>query len=77
MYMLLLRGDHQLNEIKTGSVIEQVGLKNGDILQRVNGQPLDSLAAAIRLAADAQTRAESTMDVLRGGKTLTFTIRTK
>ena len=67
----------QLNEIKSGSVIDQLGLKNGDILQRVNGQPLDSLPAAIRLAADAQTREESTMDVLRAGKTLTFTIRTK
>ena len=67
----------QLNEIRPGSVIDQVGLKNGDILQRVNGQPLDSLAAAIRLAAAAQTRDESTMDVLRDGKTLTFKITTK
>ncbi len=67
----------QLTEIKADSVIAQIGLKNGDIIQRVNGEPLDSLAAAIRLAAAAQTRDESTMDVLRDGKTLTFKITTK
>ena len=66
-----------LGEIKPGSVIEQLGLKNGDVIQRVNGEPLDSLAAAIRLAVSAQARAESTMDVLRAGKVLTFAFRTK
>ena len=66
-----------LGEIKPGSVIEQLGLKNGDVIQRVNGEPLDSLAAAIRLAVGAQTRAESTMDVLRAGKILTFAFKTK
>lgn len=66
-----------LGEIKPGSVIDQLGLKNGDVIQRVNGEPLDSLAAAIRLAAMAQTRAESTMDVLRAGKVLTFAFRTR
>ena len=66
-----------LGEIKPGSVIDQLGLKNGDVIARVNGEPLDSLPAAIRLATQAQTRGESTMDVLRAGKTLTFTFRTK
>jgi general secretion pathway protein C len=67
----------ELGEIKPGSVIEQLGLKNGDVIQSVNGEKLDSLAAAIRLAAQAQNAAGGTMVVLRKGELLNFVFRTK
>lgn len=67
----------ELGEIKPGSVIEQLGLKNGDIIQSVNGEKLDSLAAAIRLAAQAQNAAGGTMVVSRKGELLTFVFKAK
>jgi membrane-associated protease RseP (regulator of RpoE activity) len=67
----------ELGQIKPGSVIDQLGLKNGDVIQSVNGEKLDSLAAAIRLASLAQNAAEGTMIVSRKGVPLTFVFRTQ
>ena len=67
----------QLGEIKAGSVIEQLGLKNGDVITEVNGEKLDSMAAVMRLAGQAQTMTQAKMVVLRAGKPMTFVFNTK
>lgn len=67
----------QLGEIKTGSVVEQLGLKNGDVITEVNGEKLDSLATVMRLAGQVQSLAQTKMLVLRAGKPLTFVFNTK
>lgn len=67
----------QLGEIKAGSVVEQLGLKNGDVITEVNGEKLDSLAAVMRLAGQVQSMGQAKMLVLRAGKPLTFVFNTK
>ena len=67
----------QLGEIKAGSVVEQLGLKNGDVITEVNGEKLDSLATVMRLAGQVQSLAQTKMLVLRAGKPLTFVFNTK
>jgi len=67
----------QLGEIKAGSIVEQLGLRNGDIITEVNGEKLDGMSAAIRLAAQAQNMGQAKMLVLRAGKPMTFVFNTR
>ena len=67
----------ELSQIKAGGLADQVGFKNGDVIQEVNGEKLDSVAAAIRLFGRAQTMAQVTLTVMRGGQRLTFVVNTK
>lgn len=62
----------ELREIKAGSVVEQVGLRNGDVLSEVNGEKLDGLPAVLRLAAQVQNVPQNTLIVLRASKPMTF-----
>lgn len=67
----------QLGQITPGSVIEKLGLKNGDVITEVNGEKLDSLATVMRLAGQVQNMGQAKMLVLRAGKPLTFVFNTK
>ena len=67
----------EIDQIKTGGVVEQMGLKNGDVILELNGQPLDSLASAIRLFGEAQGMTQSRMTVLRNGQPMTFVLNRK
>lgn len=70
-------GGFEISQIKEGSVVEKLGLKNGDVILDVNGEKLDSLATVIRLAGQAQTAARATLTVLRGSQRMTFVFNTK
>lgn len=67
----------ELGEIKSGSVVEQIGLKDGDVILSVNGEALNNVTAVIRLAAQAQNMPEVTMSVRRKGRLMTFVFHTK
>lgn len=67
----------ELQQIKRGSVIEQIGLRNGDVLTEANGETLDSLPTVMRVFAQAQTATEATLTVMRAGKKLTFAFTVK
>lgn len=67
----------EIDQIKTGGVVEQMGLKSGDVILDLNGQPLDSLASAIRLFGQAQSMPQSRMTVLRNGQRMTFVLNRK
>jgi hypothetical protein len=67
----------EIDQIRQSSVVEQMGLKNGDVILELNGQPLDSLASAIRLFGQAQGMAQSRMTVLRNGQRITFVLNRK
>jgi general secretion pathway protein C len=67
----------QLGEIRPGSVVEQLGLQNGDVITAANGEKLDSMAAVIRLAGQAQNMGRATMLILRAGTPMTFVFNTK
>jgi type II secretory pathway component PulC len=67
----------EIGQIKPGSVVDQLGLKNGDVILEVNGEKLDSLATVLRLFGQAQATTQARLTVLRGGQRLTFVFNTK
>jgi type II secretory pathway component PulC len=67
----------ELTQIRAGSVVEKVGLRNGDVIVEVNGETLDGLPAVMRLFGQAQTTGQAKVTVLRGGQRLTFDFKTK
>lgn len=67
----------EIDQIKAAGVVEQMGLKNGDVVLDLNGQPLDSLESVIRLFAQAQGMTQSRMTVLRNGQRMTFVLNRK
>ena len=63
--------------IRAGSLFERMGLKNGDIIQAVNGSDLDDPSRALALLDEVQTSDEIRIDLLRDDhpNTLTYSIR--
>jgi type II secretion system protein C len=57
----------QLSEIQPGSLFEQIGLQNGDILTAVSGQQLNDPAQALQMFSTLSTRSFITLNVLRNG----------
>jgi general secretion pathway protein C len=67
----------RLSSIKADSLIERIGLKNGDIVQRVNGVEITDPSTAFSLLQDMQGRSQIRVDVLRNSQptTLSYEIR--
>lgn len=57
--------------IKPGSMVSKLGLKRGDILQKVNGQPLD-IRQGMELFSQMKDMKTFALDVVRGGKNQTL-----
>jgi general secretion pathway protein C len=62
--------------IKPGSVIAKLGIRRGDVLQKVNGQDLD-MRQGMELFSQMKDMKNFSLDVVRGGKnqTLEYEIR--
>jgi len=67
----------RLFSIKSQSLIERLGLKNGDIVQRVNGVEISDPSTAFSLLQDLQGHSQIRVDVLRNRQpvTLSYEIR--
>jgi general secretion pathway protein C len=67
----------RLSAIKADSLIERIGLKNGDVVQRVNGVEITDPSTAFTLLQDMQGRSQIRVDVLRNQQptTLSYEIR--
>ena len=63
--------------IRPGSVIDRMGLANGDVVQSVNGVALDEPSKALAMLEDLRTADRLTVDLLRKNKptTLIYDIR--
>jgi general secretion pathway protein C len=63
--------------IRANSIFDRIGLKNGDVIQKVNGVDLDSPTKALALLEDVQTTEEIRVDLLRANAptTLVYTVR--
>ena len=63
--------------IRAGSLFERMGLKNGDVIQSVNGSELNDPSRALALLDEVQTSDEIRIDLLRDDhpNTLTYSIR--
>jgi type II secretory pathway component PulC len=67
----------EIDQIKPAGVVGQMGLRNGDVILALHGEPLDSLASVMRLFAQALGMTQSRMTVLRNGQRLTFVLNRK
>lgn len=61
-----------VNEIKPGGIFETIGLKNGDILKRVNGFEVTSPEKAIQVLTGLRGESRIDLDVVRGGQKMNF-----
>lgn len=67
----------RLSEIQGGSIFQQMGLQNGDVVTSINGQPLNDPTQAIALFNSLRDASNISMEVERGGQpvSLTYDIR--
>jgi len=61
-------GGFQVKQLQPGSLYEKLGLRNGDIIKSVNGQPVNSADDAIRLYEQMANVASIQVEVLRAGR---------
>jgi type II secretory pathway component PulC len=68
---------YEIGSVNDAGAIEQLGLRNGDVILEVNGQPLDGLPTILRLLGQIQTLPKVTLTVLRKGQKVTVAFNTK
>lgn len=57
----------RLSEIQSGSVFEQIGLRDGDVLTSVSGHPVSDPAKALQLLSTLDSQSSVTLSVIRNG----------
>jgi general secretion pathway protein C len=60
-------------QIRPGSIFEKLGLKDQDIIMRVNSQDLDSFEKATGLFTALRNEKTISIDIVRGGSRLNYT----
>ena len=63
---------YRLSAIRSGSLADQLGIKNGDVVHSVNGQSLDSMQAAMGAYNTMQNESNFCIDVTRRGEKQTL-----
>jgi len=56
-----------ISEIVKGSLYEEIGLKNGDVIQKVNGESVTSAEQAMRMYRELQNSTFIDVEINRGG----------
>jgi type II secretion system protein C len=56
-----------ISEVKPGSVFEQIGMQNGDLVTSIDGQPVTNPMQAMALMNSVQTRPSIDLTVTRAG----------
>jgi S1-C subfamily serine protease len=66
----------RLSAIRAGSLLDRLGVKNGDIVHTVNGRAVTTVEAAVSLAAELEAArpAELRLSLTRRGEPLELTI---
>lgn len=57
----------RLSEIESGSIFQQIGLRDGDVLTSVGGQPINDPTKALAVLAALRTSSSITLSVMRNG----------
>jgi general secretion pathway protein C len=60
-------------QIKSGSIYEKLGMKDGDIIKRVNGAELDSFEKATGLFTALRNEKSISIDLVRNGQRINYT----
>jgi type II secretory pathway component PulC len=58
---------YRLSSIRRGSLAEQIGIKNGDVIHSVNGEPLTSVQAAMNAYNTMKGQSQFCLEVSRRG----------
>ncbi len=61
-----------VTEIKPRGIMDAIGLKNGDILKRVNGYEMTSPERAVQVLTALKGQTSFEIDIVRGGQNLSF-----
>lgn len=64
----------KLFQINKGSIYDKIGLKNSDVIQRVNGQPLNSVESGLDLFYALKNETNFTVDIKRNNSKQTLTV---
>ncbi len=66
-----------ISEIVKGSLYEEVGLQNGDVIQKVNGESVTSAEQAMRMYRELQSATFIDVEINRGGtvQQISYTIQ--
>lgn len=66
-----------LTEIKPRGIFDAIGLKDGDVLTKINGYEIDSPEKAVQVLSALRGQTDIDLDILRAGKpkSLHYTIR--
>ena len=64
----------RIYSIRPGSIYSKLGLRNGDVLQEINGMKLDSLRGAQDAYEKLQSATSLSASVLRGGRPMNINV---
>ncbi len=76
----MVRGEskgYRVFAIRPGSIYTKIGLKNGDIIQRVNGVELNDPEKAYYLFQQLRNEPKVTIDVIRRGKKISIPVEVR
>jgi len=67
----------RLFAIRQGSIFDKIGLKNGDILRGINGNPISDPSRALAMLGELRNQRELAVDIMRNkeNKTLNYQVR--
>jgi hypothetical protein len=68
---------YEMSRIEAGGIVEQLGLRDGDVILDFNGRKLDDLSAVTGLLVQAEALSGAKMTVLRNGSRMTFVFSVK
>lgn len=65
-------GGFQVRQMQAGSLYEKLGLRPGDIIKSINGEPINNAEDAMRFYQQMSTVSAVQLDITRGGKSETI-----
>lgn len=65
-------GGFQVREIQPGSLYEKLGLRVGDVIRSVNGQPVNNMDEVMKMYQQFGNSSQINVDVMRGGRNETL-----
>lgn len=64
-----------VSELKPRGVFDAIGIKNGDVLKRINGFEIDSPEKAVQALSALKGMNEASLDIVRSGKAMSLRYR--